>query len=76
MLNVGDKEVLLLEVGPAHTAGDILVHVPKDKTVFTGDILFIDGHPVIWRGQFLIGSEPAIKFWQWMWTSLCRAMAL
>jgi len=47
---VGAKEVHLLEVGPAHTKGDILVHVPADRVVFTGDILFIDGTPVMWAG--------------------------
>ena len=49
-LSVGDKTVNLIEVGPAHTAGDVLVHVPEDKTVFTGDILFIDGTPLMWAG--------------------------
>jgi glyoxylase-like metal-dependent hydrolase (beta-lactamase superfamily II) len=47
---VGDKSVELIEVGPAHTAGDVLVYVPKDRTVFTGDILFIDGTPIMWAG--------------------------
>ncbi len=49
-VSVGDKTVRLVEVGPAHTRGDVLVHVPQDKTVFTGDILFIEGHPIIWAG--------------------------
>ena len=49
-LQVGNKNVHLLEVGPAHTRGDVLVHVPEDKTVFTGDILFIDGTPIMWAG--------------------------
>ncbi len=49
-LKVGDKRVTLKEVGPAHTLGDVLVFVPDDKTVFTGDILFIDGTPLIWAG--------------------------
>jgi glyoxylase-like metal-dependent hydrolase (beta-lactamase superfamily II) len=49
-LRVGDKAVELIEVGPAHTAGDVLVHVPADRTVFTGDILFIDGTPIMWAG--------------------------
>lgn len=49
-LNVGDKKVDLIEVGPAHTAGDVLVHVPDNKVVYTGDILFIEGTPVMWRG--------------------------
>ncbi|HEY4942111.1 MAG TPA: MBL fold metallo-hydrolase [Rhizomicrobium sp.] len=47
---VGSKRVDLIEVGPAHTGGDALVHVPADKTLFTGDILFIDGHPIMWAG--------------------------
>ncbi|VAV88284.1 MBL-fold metallo-hydrolase superfamily [hydrothermal vent metagenome] len=47
---VGDKQVDLIEVGPAHTAGDVLVRVPGDKTIFTGDILFIEGTPIMWAG--------------------------
>lgn len=47
---VGDKRVELIQVGPAHTAGDTLVYVPDDATVFTGDILFIEGHPIMWEG--------------------------
>jgi cyclase len=49
-LKVGDKAVELIEVGPAHTQGDVLVHVPSDRTVFTGDILFIEGTPLMWAG--------------------------
>ena len=47
---VGSKHVELVEVGPAHTGGDAIVHVPADRTVFTGDILFVDGHPIMWDG--------------------------
>jgi len=47
---VGAKRVELIEVGPAHTGGDALAYVPADKTLFTGDILFIDGHPILWAG--------------------------
>lgn len=49
-ISVGDKQVDLVEVGPAHTQGDVLVFVPGDSTVFTGDILFIDGTPIMWAG--------------------------
>jgi glyoxylase-like metal-dependent hydrolase (beta-lactamase superfamily II) len=49
-LRVGDKRIELLEVGPAHTRGDVLVHSPADRTVFTGDILFIGGTPIMWQG--------------------------
>ncbi|MGE5150292.1 MAG: MBL fold metallo-hydrolase, partial [Rhodospirillaceae bacterium] len=49
-LKVGDKQVQLVEAGPAHTRGDLLVYLPKEKIVFTGDLLFMNGHPVIWAG--------------------------
>lgn len=51
-LTVGDVDVRLVEVGPAHTAGDILVELPGRDTVFTGDILFNGGTPVVWAGPF------------------------
>src|SRR5579859_6238076 len=49
-LRVGSKNVSLLEVGPAHTNGDTLVYVPQDRVIFSGDILFIEGHPIMWAG--------------------------
>lgn len=49
-VKVGDKTIELKEVGPAHTQGDVLVFVEKDSTVYTGDILFIDGTPIMWAG--------------------------
>ncbi len=49
-LAVGNKAVELIEVGPAHTRGDVLVYVPEDSTIFTGDILFIEGTPLMWAG--------------------------
>lgn len=49
-LSVGDKRVELYNVGPAHTAGDTLVHVPADNLLYTGDILFIEGTPIVWAG--------------------------
>lgn len=49
-LKVGDKDVRLIEVGPAHSLGDALIHVPKEKVVYTGDILFNEGTPIAWYG--------------------------
>lgn len=49
-LEVGGQAVELIEVGPAHTAGDVIVHLPDAATVFTGDILFHNGTPLIWDG--------------------------
>ncbi len=49
-IEVGGRLVELIEVGPAHTAGDIIAYVPDCKTVFTGDILFVGGTPIVWAG--------------------------
>jgi cyclase len=49
-LEVGGRAVELIEVGPAHTRGDTLAYVPDAKTVYTGDILFIGGTPIVWAG--------------------------
>ncbi len=49
-VRVGDKHVHLIEVGPAHTRGDVLVHSPVDRVIFTGDILFIESTPIMWQG--------------------------
>lgn len=49
-VDVGGRTVELVEVGPAHTQGDTLVFVPDARTVYTGDILFIGGTPVVWAG--------------------------
>ncbi|MFP4474705.1 MAG: MBL fold metallo-hydrolase [Desulfatibacillaceae bacterium] len=49
-LDVGGREVRVIEVGPAHTRGDVIVHVPDARVVFAGDILFVGGMPVMWAG--------------------------
>jgi glyoxylase-like metal-dependent hydrolase (beta-lactamase superfamily II) len=49
-LDVGTRKVELIEVGPAHTEGDVVVWLPSERTVFTGDILFIEGTPIVWAG--------------------------
>jgi glyoxylase-like metal-dependent hydrolase (beta-lactamase superfamily II) len=49
-LEVGGRRVELLELGPAHTRGDVIAYVPGARTVFTGDILFVGGTPIMWAG--------------------------
>jgi glyoxylase-like metal-dependent hydrolase (beta-lactamase superfamily II) len=49
-IDVGGRTVELIEVGPAHTAGDTIVVVPDAGVVYTGDILFIGGTPIVWAG--------------------------
>jgi cyclase len=50
VLDVGDRRVRLLQLGPAHTSGDSIAYVPDAHVVFTGDLLFIEGTPMMWAG--------------------------
>lgn len=47
---VGGRALELTVVGPAHTPGDLVVHVPDAGVVFAADILFVDCTPVMWVG--------------------------
>ncbi|HET6874528.1 MAG TPA: MBL fold metallo-hydrolase [Acidimicrobiales bacterium] len=49
-LDMAGRTVRLIEVGPAHTAGDVVAFLPDEGVVFTGDILFHGGHPIVWAG--------------------------
>lgn len=68
-LTVGDKTVELADLGPAHTASDTIVWVPGDRVVFTGDLLFNEGHPIMWAGpvenwiqacRHILSLDPAV----------------
>ena len=49
-----DREIHLLYLGRAHTEGDVFVHLPKERTVITGDAVIGwtpymgDGYPEDW----------------------------
>lgn len=49
-LDIGGRAVRLIEVGPAHTEGDLMVHVPDARVLYTGDVLFVGSTPVMWAG--------------------------
>jgi glyoxylase-like metal-dependent hydrolase (beta-lactamase superfamily II) len=50
-IKVGGRPVDLIEVGPAHTSGDLIVHMPDEHIVFAGDIVFLGTTPVLWDGS-------------------------
>ncbi len=52
-LDVGGRKLRLLEVGPAHTPGDLIIHVPDAGVVYAGDILFVGSTPVMWAGPVI-----------------------
>lgn len=50
-IDLGDVTVELLRVAPSHTEGSVVVHVPSQKLLFAGDVLFTDFHPFLADGD-------------------------
>jgi cyclase len=50
-LDLDGLRVDLLHVGPAHTEGDLIVHVPDEGVVLAGDVLFHRCAPIGWEGS-------------------------
>ncbi len=46
-LLLGGEKIELIYPGPAHTAGNIVVHIPGKKTLVMGDMIFSGFHPYI-----------------------------
>jgi len=51
-LNLDGKEVHLIYVGPCHQVGDTILHMPAEKVVFAGDVLFRNCTPMGWTGSY------------------------
>lgn len=51
-LELDGMRVELRYVGPAHTIGDVIVHLPRERVVFTGDVLFRLCTPIGWEGTY------------------------
>jgi len=51
-LNLDGIEVRLIYVGPCHQVGDTIIHVPKERVIFAGDVLFRQCTPMGWTGTY------------------------
>ena len=51
-LHVDGRDIRLIHLGPGHTAGDIIVHLPEDGIVFAGDLIFLYSTPLGMEGSF------------------------
>ncbi|MBT2403794.1 MULTISPECIES: MBL fold metallo-hydrolase [unclassified Streptomyces] len=58
-LHIGDTEVQVIHPGVAHTTGDSIVWLPRQRVVFTGDLVFAQGTPFLAMGS-LSGSLRAL----------------
>ena len=50
-LDLDGVRVDLLWVGPAHTEGDLVVHLPEEGVLLAGDVLFHRCAPIGWEGS-------------------------
>ncbi len=42
----------MIYVGPAHTIGDVIIHLPEQKVVYVGDVVFRKCTPIGWEGSY------------------------
>jgi len=47
-LVLGTRRIELIGLGPAHTTGDVAVHVPDAGVLYAGDIVFCEDTPIAW----------------------------
>jgi glyoxylase-like metal-dependent hydrolase (beta-lactamase superfamily II) len=68
-LDLDGLRVELRYVGPAHTGGDVIVHLPAERVVFAGDVLFRLCTPIGWDGTYerwiaaldeIVALDPAV----------------
>ena len=52
VLDLDGTEVHLIYVGPCHQIGDTIIHVPEEKVVFAGDVIFRECTPMGWNGTY------------------------
>jgi cyclase len=52
VLDLGGTDAHLIYVGPSHQVGDVIVHVPSEGVLFTGDVLFHQCTPMAWAGSY------------------------
>ena len=43
----GERKAELIQLGGGHTAGDVVLHLPEEGIVLTGDLLFTGWHPYL-----------------------------
>ena len=50
-IDLGGIEVELIYIAPSHSKGSIVVHIPAERVIFAGDVLFTDFHPYMAEGD-------------------------
>jgi glyoxylase-like metal-dependent hydrolase (beta-lactamase superfamily II) len=61
-LRLGGRTIVITHPGAAHTAGDLMIWLPRERVLFAGDILIEDGVTMVVDGssRALLGALDAI----------------
>jgi glyoxylase-like metal-dependent hydrolase (beta-lactamase superfamily II) len=62
-LHLGGRTIVIRHPGPAHSAGDLLVWLPRERILFAGDLLVEDGVTMVVDGnsQVLLAALDSIE---------------
>lgn len=63
-LVVGGVQLRILPVGPSHTAEDVVIHLPQEKVLFAGDIVFRGRIPFVGQADsrhWIAALDEALK---------------
>jgi cyclase len=50
-LRLGGREMILIHPGPAHSRGDLMLWLPRERVLFVGDLLLEDGVSMVVDGS-------------------------
>lgn len=65
LLQGSHRSVELIAVGPAHTAGDLVLWLPAERILFAGDVVQVETHPFLGTGS-LIDWHRAHQVLEWL----------
>lgn len=51
VFDLGSHQVHMILMGKGHTVGDTVAYLPKEKVLFSTDLLFVENHPTITDGD-------------------------
>ena len=60
-IDLGNVSVDILFMAPSHTDDSVMVFIPRDRVLFSGDVLFTDYYPYMGDGD-IMGWEKTLDF--------------
>lgn len=65
VIDLGSHKVHMIYMGKGHTIGDTVVYLPKEKVLFSSDLLFADNNPTLREGDSVNWQRILQKLKSW-----------